>query len=80
MSGALPTTVVLSDSHAMIEGRNLSSVDDVQIVARVAFGGVEIGDLRQGKWRFLDRPEVARLHAAAGSTPERSTDSMEVEA
>ena len=39
---------MLSDSNAMIEGRNLSSVDDVQVVARVAFGGTAVttsGDL-----------------------------------
>jgi cytochrome c-type biogenesis protein CcmH len=44
----LPTTVVLSDANSMIEGRNLSSVDDLQLVARVAFGGTAIlasGDL-----------------------------------
>jgi cytochrome c-type biogenesis protein CcmH len=44
----LPTTVTLSDANAMIEGRNLSSVDEVQVVARVAFGGTAItasGDL-----------------------------------
>jgi cytochrome c-type biogenesis protein CcmH len=44
----LPTTVVLSDANSMIEGRNLSSVDDVQVVARVAFGGTAMtapGDL-----------------------------------
>jgi len=35
----LPTTVTLSDANSMIEGRNLSSVDDVEVVARVAFGG-----------------------------------------
>lgn len=35
----LPTVVVLSDANSMIEGRNLSSVDDVEVVARVAFGG-----------------------------------------
>jgi cytochrome c-type biogenesis protein CcmH len=35
----LPTTVVLSDANAMMEGRNLSSVGDVEIVARVAFAG-----------------------------------------
>ena len=32
----------------MIEGRNLSSVDDVEVIARVAFGGTamtESGDL-----------------------------------
>jgi 23S rRNA pseudouridine2605 synthase len=39
----------------------------VERLARVAFGGVELGDLRQGKWRFLDRREIARLHHAVGS-------------
>ena len=44
----LPTTVVLSDANTMIEGRDLSSVDQVQLVARVAFGGTAVtasGDL-----------------------------------
>ena len=44
----LPATVVLSDANSMIEGRNLSSVDDVEVVARVAFGGTAVaasGDL-----------------------------------
>ncbi|NJD32006.1 MAG: hypothetical protein FIB04_08980 [Gammaproteobacteria bacterium] len=48
MSDELPTTVVLSDANSMIEGRNLSSVDDVEVVARVAFGGTAVtapGDL-----------------------------------
>lgn len=48
MSEELPTTVVLSDANSMIEGRNLSSVDEVQVVARVAFGGTPVtasGDL-----------------------------------
>jgi len=47
-SEELPTTVVLSDANAMVEGRNLSSVDEVQVVARVAFGGTAVttaGDL-----------------------------------
>jgi hypothetical protein len=47
-SDELPATVVLSDANAMIEGRNLSSVDDVELVARVAFGGTAVtqsGDL-----------------------------------
>jgi cytochrome c-type biogenesis protein CcmH len=38
-SDELPTTVVLSDANSMMEGRNLSSVNDVEVVARVAFGG-----------------------------------------
>jgi cytochrome c-type biogenesis protein CcmH len=41
-------TVVLSDANTMIEGRDLSSVNDVEIVARVAFAGtpaISSGDL-----------------------------------
>ncbi len=38
----------------------------VERLARVNYGGVELGDLRQGKWRFLRQPEVAQLHAAVG--------------
>jgi cytochrome c-type biogenesis protein CcmH len=48
MTDQLPATVVLSDANTMIEGRDLSSVNDVEIVARVAFGGsvvVASGDL-----------------------------------
>ena len=44
------TTVALSDANTMIEGRNLSSVDDVEVVARVAFGGTSrrrSGDLHR---------------------------------
>jgi cytochrome c-type biogenesis protein CcmH len=47
-SDELPTTVVLSDANAMVEGRDLSSVEEVQVVARVAFGGTAVtstGDL-----------------------------------
>jgi len=39
MSDALPATLELSDANAMIEGRNLSSVEEVEVTARVAFGG-----------------------------------------
>lgn len=44
----LPAVVVLSDANTMIEGRDLSSVNDVEIVARVAYGGTAVtasGDL-----------------------------------
>ncbi len=44
----LPTVVVLSDADTMIAGRDLSSINDVEIVARVAFGGTAVtasGDL-----------------------------------
>jgi 23S rRNA pseudouridine2605 synthase len=45
----------------------------VERLARIAFGGVELGDLRQGKWRFLTPPEIASLHAAVagGASPRR---------
>lgn len=39
VSDELPASVTLSDANAMIQGRDLSSVDDVEIVARVAFSG-----------------------------------------
>jgi cytochrome c-type biogenesis protein CcmH len=47
-SDQLPTTVVLSDANSMIQGRDLSSVDEVEIVAHVALAGtptVSSGDL-----------------------------------
>lgn len=46
--GDLPFTVELSDSDAMVAGRNISSSDRVEIVARVALGGTPVaqpGDL-----------------------------------
>jgi cytochrome c-type biogenesis protein CcmH len=44
----LPAVVILSDADTMIAGRDLSSVNDVEIVARVAYGGTAVtasGDL-----------------------------------
>ena len=44
----LPAVVVLSDADTMIAGRDLSSVNDVEIVARIAYGGTAVtaaGDL-----------------------------------
>ena len=41
----------------------------VERLARVQFGGVELGDLRQGKWRFLTQAEIGTLHAAIGDGP-----------
>ena len=38
----------------------------VERLARVNYGGVDLGDLRQGKWRFLRQREIAQLHAAVG--------------
>jgi cytochrome c-type biogenesis protein CcmH len=39
MSDDLPANVTLSDANTMIEGRDLSSVNDVEVVARLALGG-----------------------------------------
>jgi pseudouridine synthase len=64
----------------MLGGHGLT----VERLARVAYGGVELGDLRQGKWRFLTHEEVGALHAAVaggdaarrgGATGGRRTDS-----
>ncbi len=60
--------LVMTEGRKREVRRMLAAVGlPVERLARVAFGGVELGDLRQGKWRFLDRPEIARLHAAVGS-------------
>lgn len=55
----------------MTEGRNreirrmLAAVGaPVERLARIAYGGVELGDLRQGRWRPLRPPEVGKLYAA----------------
>jgi 16S rRNA U516 pseudouridylate synthase RsuA-like enzyme len=40
----------------------------VERLARVAFGGVELGDLRQGRWRFLNNAEISRLYATSGAS------------
>ena len=62
-SERLPATVELSDANAMIEGRNLSSVDEVEVSARVAFGGTAItapGDLvGSARSRRSSQEEVA---------------------
>ena len=47
-AGQWPLAITLSDANAMIAGRNLSSVGDVEVTARVAFGGTAVtapGDL-----------------------------------
>lgn len=41
----------------------------VERLARVAYGGVELGELGQGSWRPLSWQEVARLYAAVDAGP-----------
>jgi 23S rRNA pseudouridine2605 synthase len=70
--------VVMTEGRKREVRRMLAAVGlPVERLARVAFGGVELGDLRQGKWRFLDRPEIARLHAAVGAPAPRHGDDAE---
>ncbi len=40
----------------------------VERLARVSYGGVDLGELRQGKWRFLTQAEIGRLHAAVSTS------------
>lgn len=64
--------VVMTEGRKREVRRMLAEVGlPVERLARVAFGGVQLGDLRQGKWRFLDRNEIALLHRAGGSEPDR---------
>ncbi len=59
--------VVMTEGRKREVRRMLAAVGlPVERLARVAFGGVELGDLRQGKWRFLTDPEVNRLRRASG--------------
>ena len=61
--------VVMTEGRKREVRRMLAAVGlPVERLARVAFGGVELGDLRQGKWRFLTDPEVNRLRRASGTT------------
>ncbi len=46
----------------------------VERLARIAYGGVELGELRQGKWRFLTQQEIGRLHAACNTDPGADDD------
>jgi 23S rRNA pseudouridine2605 synthase len=81
---AQPRSVHLADSNAgrtllqitLTEGRNrevrrlIGAVGlMLERLARVGYAGVELGELRQGKWRFLTQPEVGRLFAAVDGGP-----------
>ena len=60
--------VVMTEGRKREVRRLLGAVGlKVERLARVAYGGVELGELRQGKWRFLTQAEIGRLHAATGA-------------
>ncbi len=61
--------VVMTEGRKREVRRMLGAVGlKVERLARVAYGGVELGDLRQGKWRFLTSAEIGKLHAVTGGT------------
>jgi 23S rRNA pseudouridine2605 synthase len=64
--------IVMTEGRKREVRRMLAEVGlPVERLARVAFGGVELGDLRQGRWRFLNNTEISRLYAASGASKER---------
>jgi 23S rRNA pseudouridine2605 synthase len=67
--------IVMTEGRKREVRRLLGAVGlSVERLARVAFGGVELGELGQGNWRFLTQREVGALHAAVrgGPTPPRT--------
>lgn len=59
------------------EVRRLFEACDVPLLrlARIAYGGVDLGELRQGKWRFLTPHEVGTLReSVAGGRGGRSAE------
>lgn len=57
--------LVLTEGRKREIRRMLAAVGcPVERLARVAYDGVELGELRQGNWRPLRAPEVAKLYGA----------------
>jgi 23S rRNA pseudouridine2605 synthase len=66
--------VVMTEGRKREVRRLLGGVGlTVERLARVSYGGVELGELRQGKWRFLTQAEIGRLHAATQKQGNGST-------
>lgn len=66
--------VVMTEGRKREVRRLLGGVGlTVERLARVSYGGVELGELRQGKWRFLTQGEIGRLHAATRKPGDRAT-------
>jgi 23S rRNA pseudouridine2605 synthase len=65
--------VVMTEGRKREVRRMLAEVGlPVERLARISFGGVELGDLRQGRWRFLNNAEISRLYATSGAGRSRS--------
>jgi 23S rRNA pseudouridine2605 synthase len=60
--------IVMTEGRKREVRRMVDAVDLTLLrLARTAYGGIELGDLRQGKWRHLSHTEVSTLHAAVGA-------------
>ncbi|MDP9023336.1 MAG: rRNA pseudouridine synthase [Actinomycetota bacterium] len=63
--------VTLTEGRKREVRRMLDAVGfPVERLARIAYGGVELGDLRQGRWRPLTQAEIGRLFAAVEAGPQ----------
>jgi pseudouridine synthase len=61
--------VVMTEGRKREVRRLLGGVGlKVERLARVAYGTIELGDLRQGKWRFLTPKEVGGLYTVSGAS------------
>lgn len=74
--------LVMTEGRKREVRRMLAAVGlPVQRLARVAYAGVELGDLKQGKWRHLTQTEIGLLHAAVegrrGPPPSKRTSREE---
>lgn len=68
--------VVMTEGRKREVRRLLAAVGlPVERLARVSYGGVELGDLRQGKWRFLTGKEIASLFTVTHLTQTKPSQS-----
>lgn len=69
-SGKSLVEVVLAEGRNREVRRMFSAVGiPLERLARVAYGGIELHELRPGSWRPLTRKEIGRLYDAAGMGP-----------
>jgi 23S rRNA pseudouridine2605 synthase len=65
--------IVMTEGRKREVRRMLAEVGlPVERLARVRFADVDLGELRQGKWRFLTQAEIGALHDAARAGEQRA--------
>lgn len=68
--------IVMTEGRKREVRRMLAEIGlPVERLARVRFGDIELGELRQGKWRFLTQAEIGALHDAARAGEARAARS-----